>query len=52
MWAGKDSNLRTPERLDLQSSAINHSATYPWNFALQSFRAGRKADRFSTLCAE
>jgi hypothetical protein len=26
--AGRDSNPRTPKRLDLQSSAFNHSATY------------------------
>ena len=26
---GKDSNLRTRERADLQSAAINHSATHP-----------------------
>src|SRR4051812_21948339 len=29
-WAGKDSNLRTRERTDLQSVAFNHSATCPW----------------------
>ena len=29
MWAGRDSNPRTLTRLDLQSSAFNHSATYP-----------------------
>ena len=28
-WAGKDSNLRTQMRTDLQSAAFNHSATYP-----------------------
>ena len=28
-WTGKDSNLRTRERADLQSAAINHSATCP-----------------------
>ena len=28
-WAGKDSNLRTPKRADLQSAAFSHSATYP-----------------------
>lgn len=28
-WAGKDSNLRTQMRTDLQSAAFSHSATYP-----------------------
>ena len=28
-WAGKDSNLRTRMRTDLQSVAFNHSATCP-----------------------
>ncbi len=28
-WKGKDSNLRTPKRADLQSAAFNHSATLP-----------------------
>src|SRR4051812_43152754 len=28
-WAGKDSNLRTLTRTDLQSVAFNHSATCP-----------------------
>ena len=28
-WAGKDSNLRTRMRTDLQSAAFSHSATYP-----------------------
>ena len=28
-WAGMDSNHRTQMRLDLQSSAFSHSATYP-----------------------
>ena len=30
-WRGRDSNLRTRERADLQSAAINHSATSPLN---------------------
>ena len=29
LWAGKDSNLRTRMRTDLQSVAFNHSATCP-----------------------
>ena len=29
-WAGKDSNLRTQMRTDLQSAAFSHSATYPY----------------------
>ncbi len=29
LWAGKDSNLRTRLRTDLQSVAFNHSATCP-----------------------
>lgn len=28
-WRGQDSNLRTHTRADLQSAAINHSATPP-----------------------
>ena len=28
-WVGRDSNPRTPKRPDLQSGAIDHSATYP-----------------------
>ncbi len=28
-WKGEDSNLRTRKRADLQSAAINHSATLP-----------------------
>ena len=28
-WVGRDSNPRTPKRADLQSAAIDHSATYP-----------------------
>ncbi len=29
-WRGLDSNQRTRKRADLQSAAINHSATPPW----------------------
>jgi hypothetical protein len=29
-WKGQDSNLRTRKRADLQSAAINHSATLPY----------------------
>ena len=28
-WRGKDLNLRTPKRADLQSAAIDHSTTPP-----------------------
>ncbi len=31
LWAGKDSNLRTLTRADLQSAAFDRSATYPIN---------------------
>ena len=29
LWAGRDSNPRTRMRVDLQSTAFNHSTTYP-----------------------
>jgi len=29
MWIERDSNPRTPKRVDLQSTAFNHFATYP-----------------------
>ena len=29
LWAGRDSNPRRPKSTDLQSAAIDHSATYP-----------------------
>ena len=34
VWAGEDSNLRTPKGLDLQSSAFDHSATDPKSLIL------------------
>src|SRR4051812_5767938 len=37
-WVGRDSNPRTPKRPDLQSGAIDHSATYP--------RSARVADSY------
>jgi hypothetical protein len=33
-WRGLDSNQRTRKRADLQSAAINHSATSPANLGL------------------
>ena len=33
-WVGRDSNPRTPKRPDLQSGAIDRSATYPELFIL------------------
>ena len=39
VWAGADSNHRTPKRLGLQPSAINHSTTCPsTNFFNDSWR--------------
>lgn len=29
MWAGKDSNLRSPKTADLQSAPFDRSGTYP-----------------------
>ena len=34
MWAGTDLNRRRPKPPDLQSGAIDHSATDPLNFPL------------------
>ncbi len=35
LWLGKDSNLRTRLRTDLQSVAFNRSATYPILLSLE-----------------
>ena len=37
MWVGKDLNLRTRMRTDLQSVAFNPSATYPLLLSLQKY---------------
>ena len=37
-WAGADSNHRTPKRLGLQPSAINHSTTCPSTYVRFSWR--------------
>lgn len=29
LWAGKDSNLRSPKTADLQSAPFDRSGTYP-----------------------
>ena len=48
-WRGLDSNQRTRKRADLQSAAINHSATSPRNPILSGFSDGTSnvtVDRF------
>ena len=40
-WAGRDSNPRRPKSPDLQSGAIDHSATYPRFFSKRE-RATRR----------
>ena len=42
-WRGLDSNQRTRKRADLQSAAINHSATSPRNPTLSGF-SGRTSN--------
>ena len=37
MWAGRDLNPRRPKPADLQSAAIDHSATYPTKSNTLSF---------------
>src|SRR6056297_3155595 len=45
LWAGKDSNLRTRMRTDLQSVAFNHSATCPGISARQESASLRSLSR-------
>jgi hypothetical protein len=47
MWVGKDLNLRTRMRTDLQSVAFNPSATYPLLLSLQKYEKKIVAQSFS-----
>ena len=53
-WRGLDSNQRTRKRADLQSAAINHSATSPRNPTLSGFfgRTSNVADEFGQSPAD